>query len=443
VTAADRAPGPRRYPVVGNLLPFMWDPLGYVTRIAREHGDVALVHMGGLPFYLVSHPDAIEDVLVTHKRSFSKGGLGADKRLLFGRGLATSDGELWRRQRKLIAPVFHRKRIATYAESMRALAEDHARSIRDGEPRELHADLMGLTLRIVAKTLFDADAARDADGVREALETVMRFFTNEPGPVLRLVPRRIPTPRRLRYRRAVAHLDGIIHELIARRRRSGADPGDLLSMLMATRDEDGAPMSDRQVRDEAMTLFVAGHETTALALTWTFALLARHPAVEAKLVDEIRRGPASAPYAHRVLKEAMRLYPPAWIVARQATEAVTVGRYRIPARAFVAVSQWVVHRDPRWFASPDAFIPERWDDALEAALPRHAYVPFGGGPRVCIGNAFAMTEAVTVLTTLLREHRFVLSPDFRLRPQASLSLRPRGGVDGHFERRYGANAASS
>ncbi len=446
LVAAHRAadpPGPRGLPFAGSLLAYYRDPLGFTRSVAERYGDVALVRVAGLAFYVLSNPDHIADVFVTKNRDFKKGALGAERRLLFGNGLATSDGEFWLRQRRLAQPAFHRERIAAYGDTMVDLTEHMLASWRDGEVRDLHADLMGLTLRGVARTLFGATVSSETAAVAGALEVVMAFFARQENFFLRLLPRGMPTPGRIRFRRAVERLDRIVFDLIARHRREG-DSGDLLSMLIAAQDEDGSQMSDQQLRDETMTLFLAGHETTALALSWTFALLAEHPAVRARMAEEIAaldgRPPCTADlprlrYTEKVLKEAMRLYPPAWILARQAVRDVEIGGYRIPRKAFVVMSQWVVHRDPRHFADPERFLPERWDGELEQRLPRFAYFPFGGGPRVCIGSAFATMEAMLVLATITQRFRFTRLPGRRVRPLASISLRPRGGVVGTVTRR--------
>jgi cytochrome P450 len=445
--AADRAaarpqpnpPGPRGWPFVGSLPAFYWDPLAFNRRIAERYGDVALVRIAGLSYYVISNPDDIEAVFVTRNRDFKKGKLGPERRLLFGNGLATSDGDFWRRQRRLAQPAFHRERIAAYGESIVAFTEEMTAAWRDGEVRDLHVDMMRLTLRNVAQTLFGTDASREAAEVAAALEVVMTFLALEEGFLLRLLPRGLTTGRRARFRRAVERLDRIVFDMIARRRSGGNDSGDLLSMLLAAQDEDGSRMSDQQLRDEVMTIFLAGHETTALALSWTFALLAEHPQVEERLAAEVSalggRAPGVADLprlrcAEQVVKEAMRLYPPAWILARQALRDVEIGGYRIPAKAFVVMSQWVVHHDPRHFAEPERFLPERWTEDFERRLPRSAYFPFGGGQRVCIGAPFAMMEAILVLVTIVRRFRFALLPGRRVVPHPSLSLRPKDGVCG-------------
>lgn len=437
-------PGPRGLPILGSLPSFYWDSLGFVRRIAERHGDVALVRIAGVPFYMVSHPEHIKEVL-TNQRDFRKGDIGPERRLLLGKGLATAEADFWVRQRQISQPAFHRERIAAYGAIMAGICQRRIADWPTGEVIDLHALLMRMALESVAKVLFDANVESDATQVGRSMEWVMKFFGTQVNFVYRLLPRSFMTPARARFRREVAELDRIILTFISERRASGAEPGDLLSMLMSVRYEDGTQMSDQQVRDEVMTLFLAGHETTALALSWSFALLAQHPEVEARLVEEIRtvlgeKAPEVAdiprlPYAERVLKESMRVYPPAWILARQALRDVDVAGYRIPAKAFVSMSQWVTHHDARWFQEPERFLPERWTEEFERQLPKHVYFPFGAGPRGCIGKALAMMEATLFLTTMLQRFKFTLARGYHLVPEASLSLRPKGGVRGSLSLR--------
>lgn len=443
--SAAAPPGPGGLPVIGSLLGYYLDPLGFVRGVVDRYGDVALIRVAGLPFYQLSRPEDIHAVLVTKSRDFGKGAMGAERRLLFGKGLATNDGDSWRRQRRLSQPAFHRERIAAYGAVMADRAQHRVAEWPEGKVVDIHALTMGLALEVVSKVLFGADVGDRATDVGERLEVLMRFFASQANFVLRLLPRKIQTPGQRRFRRAVADLDEIVYGLISDRRRSEKDGGDLLSTLIAARDDDDSQMSDQQLRDEVMTLFLAGHETTALALSWTFGLLAQHAEAEARLVAELEDvlgdrppEPGDVPrlvFARRVLMESMRLYPPAWILARQALRDVEIGDTRIPAKAFVTMSQWVMHRDPRYFAEPERFLPERWEGELETRLPKFVYFPFGGGQRVCIGSDFAMMEATLVLATVMQRFQFALAPGYRLRPDPSLSLRPKGGVRGMLTRR--------
>lgn len=443
--APGEVPGPRGLPFIGSLAGYYRDPLGFVRRVADRHGDVARINVAGIPFYLLSHPDPIHEVLVTKSRDFGKGALGAERRLLFGSGLATNEGDDWRRQRRLSQPAFHRQRIAAYGAVMAEHANRRIADWPEGRPIDLHERVMRLALEIVSKALFGADMAEKATDVGERLETLMRFFAQQMSFSLYLLPRGLQTPGRKRFRRAVEELDRIVYQMIAERRLGEKDDGDLLSTLIAVRDDDDSRMTNQQLRDEVMTLFLAGHETTALALSWTFALLAQHPDVEARLVDELQTVTGGAPpdvshvpqlaYTDAVLKESMRLYPPAWILARQPLQAVEIGGHLLPRRSFVLMSQWVMHRDPRYFAEPERFAPERWEDDFEKRLPKFVYFPFGAGQRVCIGSEFAMMEAKLVLATVLGRFRFALDPSRQIRREVSLSLRPKGGVWGTLTRR--------
>ncbi len=433
--SAYQPPGPRPRPLVGNLAEFGRDPLGFLTACAREHGDIAGIRLGGWPAWVISHPDLAEQVLVTHSRSFVKHRFFfRHVDTLFGEGLLTAEGESWLRHRRLAAPAFHRDRIAGYAGDMVGLAEEAAARWRDGDMLDMHHEMMHLTLRIVVRTLFAIEAPRDVAALGAAFDVAVKEIAARFRRPFR-IPDAVPTPGNLRYRRALHRLDGFICGIIAERRQDGGDRGDLLSMLMAARDEDGSAMSDRHLRDEAVTLFLAGHETTALALSWTWMLLSQHPEADAALAAELRdvlagRAPTFADlprlgYTQAVVEESLRLYPPAWVVGRQATAPVTIGGHAMPAGTTVFISPWVLHRDARFFDEPDAFRPGRWLDAeTRSRLPRYAYIPFGGGPRVCIGNGFAMTEATLLLACLARRFRPTLRDGRAVPPFPTITLRP-------------------
>jgi cytochrome P450 len=426
------------------------DPLSIMPKLAREYGDIVTMRYYNFRVYFVSHPDYIEQVLVGDNRKFIKGRVLRKNKQLFGNGLLTSEGDFWLRQRRLAQPAFHRARIASYAGTMVRYAERLLAEWRDREERDIHAEMMRLTLQIVAKTLFDADVDGEAKQVGRALVALMEF--NSDFRKLLLTPTWLPTPRKIRATIATWRLDKIIFRFIAERRASGKDSGDLLSMLLAARDEDGSRMTDRQLRDEAITIFLAGHETTANALSWTWMLLAQNPDVEAKLHAELEavlagRAPsvedlASLRYTGHVITESMRLYPPAWGMARVAIEDVEIGGYPIPKGCGVSLAQWVVHRDPRWFDAPEQFRPERWEGDLLKRLPRFAYFPFGGGPRQCIGNNFAVMEATLLLATIAQKFRVRLVPGHQVVPMPSITLRPRFGIRARIEGRELAPSAA-
>jgi cytochrome P450 len=415
------------------------DPLGFFTGVRREYGRFAHYRLGPRHVWFIAEPDLIEEVLVRRARSFLKDqGLESTKPLL-GEGLLTSEGELHRRQRRLAQPAFHHARIASYAATM----VDHALRVRDswheGEVLDFAGEMMRLTLAIAGKTLFDTDVASDADTIARALGAAMSTFTLARVPFWRLLLH-VPLPSTLRFARARRELDEVVYRLIAEHRRSGRDRGDLLSMLLLARDEEGGTgaMTDRQLRDEAMTILLAGHETTAVALSWTFYLLAQNPEVAKALHDELdavlRGAPPTAadvkrlPYLEMVLSESMRIYPPAWAIGRRAQERVPIRGYELRAGDAAVMSQWVVHRDPDLWPDPLRFDPLRFEPARKAGRHRFAYFPFGGGPRVCIGDGFAWLEGALVIATIAQRWRLELVPGQRVAPLPRVTLRLRNGL---------------
>lgn len=422
----------------------------FLSRLAGEYGDVSRFRVGPQEFYFLNHPDYVKDVLVTHNEKFRKGrALERSKRLL-GEGLLTSEGEHWRRQRRLAQPAFHRQRINAYGAIMVERAARMSEGWSDGERLDASEEMMRLTLSIVGKTLFDADVEGDASEVGGALTEIMNLFGYLMLPFAEVLERFPILPPVRRFMRARARLDAIVYRIIEERRRSGEDRGDLLSMLLLAEDEEGdrKGMSNEQVRDEALTLFLAGHETTANLLAWTWYLLARHAEVERRLhaeLDEVLEGGRLPTvedlprlvYTEMIVAEAMRLYPPAWAVGRRAIEDHAVGGYSIPKGALLLVSQYVMHRDARFYPEPERFDPERWTQAARASRPQFAYFPFGGGPRRCIGEAFAWMEAALIVAALARRWRMRLagSPQEEIETQPRITLRPRGGVSVILERR--------
>jgi cytochrome P450 len=424
---------------VGSLFAMRRDTLAFFTGLAREHGDVARFRIGPATAYLVSHPDYVKEVLVTQQHRFMKGrGLQWAKHFL-GEGLLTSEGEFHRRQRRLSQPAFHRSRIQAYADTMVAHALRTRECFSPGQAVDLDREMMALTMAIVAKTLFDADVEGEAREIGASLTVVLSLFPRFTLPFANAL-QRLPLPSNRRFARARERLDATVNRMIAERRKSARDQGDLLSMLMAARDEegDGTGMSDGQLRDELMTLFLAGHETTANALTWTFHLLAQNQEVDERLFGELQevlagRAPAlddlpRLRYAECVFAEAMRLFPPAWGLGRRALEDVRLGPYVLEKNANVAMSPWVMHRDSRFWPDPLRFDPERFREEARAARPKFAYFPFGGGARQCIGESFAWMEGVLILATLAQKWRFAMAPGQRVEPQPLITLRPRYGM---------------
>ena len=431
--------------------PLNENPLVFFSRLARDYGDVASIRVVNFRTIFINHPDAIEEVLVTHARRYIKGRVLRANRHVFGEGLLTSEGDFWLRQRRLAQPAFHRARIASYASTMVEYAQRMLENWRDGEQRDAHQEMMRLTLQIVAKTLFDASVAGDAQDVGKSLELLLELGANFRRTLF--IPHWVPTPTNLRIKREIAYIESILYRIIAERRASGRDTGDLLSMLLHAQDEDGSRMTDKQLRDETITLFLAGHETTASTLSWTWWLLAQNPRVEAKLHAELDavlcgRAPtlddlSNLTYTNNVVNESLRLYPPAWGLARIAIEDHELCGYPVKKGMGVAMAQWVVHRDPRWYDAPEQFRPERWEGDLLKRIPRFAYFPFGGGPRQCIGYAFAQMEAALILATIARKFRLSLVPDHPVVPLASITLRPRHGVRVVLESRQSKSAGIS
>jgi len=434
-------PGPRRRYPGEFALAVARRPLDFLPRLARDFGDVAAFDIGAQPLVLLSHPDQIRDVLVTHARRFHKGRGLERAKILLGDGLLTSEDDVHLRQRRLAQPAFHRTRIAGYGDTMAAYAQRRAATWTDGAELDIAREMATYTLAVVGKTLFDADIEAEAHEIGEALATAIATFNLTVVPWGELLLR-LPLPIARRFRRARARLDATIYEMIARRRQSGDDRGDLLSMLLLAHDTegDGGGMSDIQLRDEAMTLLLAGHETTANALTWTWYLLSGAPEVEARLHAEVdalgerELGAGSLtrlPYARAVLAEAMRLYPPAWIIGRRALDTYRVGDHLLASRTVVLMSQWIVHRDPRWWPEAEAFRPERWlpgGSANDPSRPKFSYFPFGAGTRVCIGEQFAWMEGVLAIATIAQRWRLRLAAGHRVVPQPIVTLRAKHGM---------------
>ena len=432
-------PGPTGLPFAGSLIDFFRDMPELSLRVARNHGDLATFRLGSRRVVLVSRPEWIGDILVTHSRNFVKSrGLQRAKKLL-GEGLLTSEGAFHLRQRRLSQHAFHRSRMEHYSQIM----IDCARSTRDrwmaapaGE-MDVVREMNRLTLEIVGKTLFDADVADQAEEVRGALSDVLEVFPLMVTPFGELFDR-LPFGPAQRFLKARAKLDAVLYKVIEDRRESTGDRGDLLSMLLtATDDEtDGSRMSDEQLRDELMTIFLAGHETTANALSWTWLLLSRNPEVERKLhqeLDEALEGrdprPADVdrlPYTRCVFAESMRIYPPAFILGRQNLETYRIGEYQFPPGTAFFMCPYVSHRDPRYFPDPERFDPERFRPAAIEQRPKFCYYPFGGGNRVCLGERFAWSEGILLLATLAQRFRLKLRPGFEVKHRASMVLRPRG-----------------
>lgn len=432
-------PGPSaRFPGA-HLLAFRRDALGFLCQVSRMYGDIASFWLGPERAVLLTHPEDVRNVLVTHHRQFIKGRRGDVSKQFLGEGLLNSEGEVHHRQRRLTQPAFHHQRLAQYATVMITDTARVSQTWRDGDRLDVALAMQRLTLAIAGKTLFGADVEAEAQDIGAAITTLLQLSPRFALPFAAWLTK-LPLPSMARLRQAQQYLDKTIYRIIDARRTHGVDTGDLLSMLLLTPDEtdEGIGMSDKQVHDEALTLLLAGHETTALALTWTWYLLSQYPEVEAALHRELAqvldgREPTvtdlpKLPYVRQVFTEALRLYPPAWMMTRRTIQDYTIGNYTLAAGTFVVLSPYVTHHDPRFFPDPDVFRPERWTLPHDETRPRFAFFPFGGGPRQCIGEGFAWMEGMLLLATLAQQWRLRCVPEHPVRPQPLVTLRPKHGL---------------
>jgi cytochrome P450 len=434
------APTPRGVPFFGNLFETWRDPLDFFVRSHRAHGDVVRLLFGPYRYYLLNDPAHVHHVLVDNHKNYAKSRNYRGLKAVVGQGLITSEGELWRRQRKLAQPAFHRQRLGGF---VRLMARDTGSMLARWatlESREIdvHEEMLRLTLRIVARTLFSTDVEQDAPAIGAALTLALRWANTFVESVLP-TPVWVPTPENLRFKRAKKTLDELVLRIIEDRRQTAGRHEDLLAMLMDARDEEAqAVMSDVQLKDEVMTIVLAGHETTANALSWAFYLLSRHPAVARRVHAEVcevlgERAPTLADlprlaYTKQVIEEALRLYPPVWVFERQALEKDTIGEFGIERGALVGISPWSIHRSTKLWDNPEGFDPERFRPETSAARPKYAYLPFGGGPRLCIGNGFAIMEAQVILAMVMQRHALELVPGHPVIPEPLVTLRPQYGI---------------
>ncbi|MBK6516603.1 MAG: cytochrome P450 [Polyangiaceae bacterium] len=444
MVATSTLPRARGLPLVGSVAHYLRDQLGFLEQTSRL-GDVVTMRFIRQNAYLVNAPALIEQVLVKQPSGFVKDVFLRELKRVLGEGLLTSEGDFWKRQRRLIQPAFHRDRIAGYAKIMVDHTARRVATWRDGDVLDLHHEMMVLTADIVTHALFGSDPGDTAE-VAWCVEKLMERFAD---PLYLLVPAidRLPLPANRRMKEVAARLDKIVRGFIAKRRALGAEgpDDDLLAMLLAAQDEDGGRMTDQQVRDELLVLFLAGHETTALALSWTFHLLGSSPAVRTDLADELEQVLAGREpslddlpklvVCERIIQESLRLYPPAWALGREAKEPIVIGDVTFEKGAWLWLVPWTLHRDPRWFPDPLAFRPERWADGLAKRLPKGAYLPFGAGPRVCIGNQFAMMESVLLLATIAQRFELEAVAGQRVIPEPSITLRFKHGLRMRARRR--------
>lgn len=431
----NKPPGPDGWPLLGNTVQYVRRPFEFREECAEKYGDVVYMEGPGQEMYMLSHPEYVEQVLVTDHDAFTQPD-DFQRRLerLLGNGLLVSEGEFWKRQRRLMQPMFKPGRIRAYADVMVEFAERKGRQWTPGETYDLNEEMKRLTLEVLLQAMFSTDIEYEETGVGSAVADIVEKF----DPRAQMVPEWVPTPTNVRYKRGVRNLESLIYEMVEQRRSDDRERDDLLSRLLHAETDEGVSMSDEALRDEMMTMLLAGHKTTAVALTYTWYLLSKNPEQEARLheeLDEVLGGDppefddlSDLTYTEKVVKESMRVYPPFHAVLREPVRDVEIGGYEIPEGALVATPQWVVHRDDRWFDDPEAFRPERWTEAFESDLPDFAYFPFGGGPRRCLGSSFATTEGQLVLATIAQDYVLDVE-DVPLDLSASIATQPKNDIE--------------
>jgi cytochrome P450 len=432
-------PGPRGLPFLGQAWSLMHDPLGFLAEVGREYGDFVHFRVGGIDAYYLAHPDYVREVLFAQRTKFTLSPLRRKLIPVLGLGLLTSEGELHSRQRRLMQPVFRKSRIETYAACMADLSRHMVDRWQPGSEIDVGAELMRLSIHVAAKALFSHDIQGDSDAVERDFDLLLDYFTRLMSPFLSL-SLKLPLPSTARFNGALRSLDAVIYRMIENRAANPSAGDDLLSLLLrATDGETQAQMSAKQLRDELVTLLVAGYETSANVNTWTLFLIAQSPDADRRLHEEARSLLDGRPsfeaadaerltYARKAVSEGLRLYPPGWFIGREALADVSIGPYRVPKGGLVLMSQYVMHRDPRFYEEPGRFLPERWTTEFMNRLPRGAYFPFSGGDRHCIGEGFAWQEALLILATVLERWRLELVPGQHIRPVPSVTLRPNTGI---------------
>lgn len=428
------------FPVVGNLPQFARNPIGFLNRLQSELGDVAAFSLLGSRSVLLSHPEDVDRVLVETGKRYNNGKTGNMHALnaILGNGLVASEGDFWRKQRKLMAPSFHHQSIKKYANLIVSATQDLANTWQDGAERDIHEDMMELTQRIIMKALFDVDVQDNAHKASQAFDAMMHALGAEMRGIEAVLPSSIPTPSRTKLKEGIEYINTMLVNIIEERKTSTEEKHDLLTMLMDARDDEDQPMSIQQLLDEIRTLYLAGHETTATTLSWAWLLLSQNPEQYAALQKEVAdvlqgRTPVAddaqlLPYCNAVIKEALRMYPVAWVTRRMALEDVEIRGFHIEKGTFVFLSPWILHHDPRWFEQPEQFMPERWLKDKAELPSREAYIPFGGGPRICIGNGLAMMESVLVLATLLQRFSVHVLPEQPVEMELAGTMRPKHGL---------------
>lgn len=436
-------PGPGRKFVVDTLANLNEEKLAFLTKCSREYGDIVPLQLGINPALLINRPDYIEQVS-KDRYLFARGPhVRTALQRLLGEGIFLKEGEFWTHQRRITQPVFYHKRITTYSDTIVAYTERLLNTWQDSEIRNVQSDMMRLTLDIMWKVIFNDELTEEeAQDIAYVLGISTRLFESKDQQGFN--DQQLVT-KNLRYERILEQMDQYIYSLIQWRRQSAEDSGDLLSMLMQARDENSRQMSDKQLRDEVVTLLFAGQEALAVVLSWTFILLSLHPQLQTKLLAELTevlggRCPSVADIPHlcyidSIIKEAMRLYPPIAVMPRIATQDYEIDGYKVPAGCTILISQWTMHRHPRYFEEPDKFDPDRWANHLEKRLLRGVYFPFGDGPRICIGKSFAQMEMVLIIATIAQKYQLTLVPDFHIIPWATITLRSKQGVPVKLKKR--------
>lgn len=430
-------PGPPGLPVLGNLPEIARDPLAFYTRCARRYGDIVRYRVPRVTAYLLNHPEFIEFVLLTGRHNFVKGRAIKSAGPVLGNGLFILEGDAWRRERRLVQPAFHRERVARESANMVRLAEDRFANWHEGAVLDMHGQMNELAETIATQSLLGTAPGVDDGAVTEAFRACQIEFQAGLRTGL-LIPPGLPTPGHRRLRRAVARLDQIVYRLIGERRAQPATGDDVLAILLRARGANGARLSDRQLRDDVLNIYLAGHDPPGAGLAFACYLLARHPDVQDRLHAEVHavlagRSPSAADLPHlrfteMVMRETLRLYPPAWAIGRVAVQDCEIGGYRVHAGESVTLSQWVMHRDPRYYDRPEHFDPERWLPERMQGLPRFAYFPFGGGPRLCLGDTFAMQELCLVVATLVARYQLRPAGSGPLELLPAITLHPKHAV---------------
>jgi len=435
-------PGPKPKISLINLVRFRRNSLGFLKQIYQEYGDIVHFKMGPLRILLLNHPDYIKEVLSTQQSNFVKGRPLEMAKELLGEGLLTSEGEFHKRQSRIIQPAFHRKMMGTYAPAMTEYALRLMNKWEDGMSVDMMQEMIKMSTGIAGKTMFNVDIEEKAPEINQALDAVMGLFDRVSVPFAEYLLK-IPLPGTIRFFRAKSKLDHTIYKVIRERREIKLNNGDLLSLLLKEQEE--GEMSDRQIRDEALTLFLTGFDTTSLALTWTWYLISQHSQVEAELHEELDRvlqgrlptleDYPNLKFTRMVFAESMRLYPPIYIIARQAVEAFTIGEYEVPKKTIVLVSPYLIHHDSRFHSNPEVFNPHNWDDRPGIQHPRYEYFPFSEGPRSCIGQHYAWLEGVMILASIAQFWKVKMVPDHPVEIAQLLNLRPKYGMKMEVYRR--------